>query len=97
MRPAAGGIWALCRCYQCRDALEGKGPQRRPKRWLDRRLEEVAKTIGGDYCRLQMPLKPALAVRETVAGRRLCAMEGGGGGYLPSFQCIPECSLSCMP
>ena len=31
-----------------RDALEGKGPQRR----LDRRLEEVAKAVGCGYCRL---------------------------------------------
>ena len=31
----------------------------------DRRLEEVAKAVGGGYCRLQMPLKLALAVRGT--------------------------------
>ena len=54
-----------------RDALEGKGPRRRPQQRLDRRLEEVAKAVGGGYCRLQMPLKPALCVRETVAGHRL--------------------------
>ena len=30
-----------------RDALEGKGPQRRPQDQLDRRLEEVAKAVGG--------------------------------------------------
>ena len=60
-----------------RDALEGKGPQRRPQRRLDRRFEEVAKAVGGGYCRLQMPLKPALAVRGTVAGHRLGALEGG--------------------
>ena len=59
-----------------RDALEGEGPQRQPKKLLDRRLEEVAKAVGGGYCRLQMPLKLALAVRETVAGRRLSALEG---------------------
>ena len=29
---------------------------------LDRRLEEVAKAVGGGYCRLQMLLKPAVAV-----------------------------------
>ena len=34
--------------------------------------------VGGGYCGLQMPL-PALAARETVAGRRLGALEGGGG------------------
>ena len=75
----------------CRDASEGKGPQRRPQKRLDRRLEEVAKAVGGGHCRLRMPLKLALGVRETVAGRRLGALEGGevpwrrpgGGGYLP--------------
>ena len=70
-----------------RDAFEGKGPQRRPQRRLGRRLEEVAEAVGGGYCRLQMPLGPALAVRGTVAGHRLGALEGGG--YLPPFQCIP--------
>ena len=38
--------------------------------------------MGGGYCRLQMPLKLALAVRGTVAGRRLGALERGVGGYL---------------
>ena len=47
------------------DAVEGKGPQRRSQKRLDRRLEEVAKAVGGCYCRLEMPMKPALAVRET--------------------------------
>ena len=32
------------------DAFEGKGPQRRPRRRLDRRLEEVTKAVGGGYC-----------------------------------------------
>ena len=53
--------------------IRGKGPQRQPHRRLDRRLEEVAKAAGGGYCRLQMRLKPALAVRRAVAGRRLGA------------------------
>ena len=43
--------------------------------WLDRRLEGVAKAVGGGLCRLQMPLKLALAVRGTRAGR-----PGRGGG-----------------
>ena len=59
-----------------RDALERKGPQKR----LGRRLEEVAKAVGGGYCRLQMPFKLALAVRETVPGRWQGALEGGRGG-----------------
>ena len=63
-----------------RDAAE---PQRRPRKRLDRRLEEVAKAVGGGYCRLQMPLRLAFAVRETVAGHGLGALEGGGGGTLP--------------
>ena len=50
-----------------RDALKGKGPQRWPQRRLGRRLEEVAKAVGGGFCRLQMPLRLALAVRGTVA------------------------------
>ena len=72
-----------------RVALEGKGPQRWPGKRLDRRLEEVAKPVAGGYCRLQMPLKLALRVRETVAGHRLGALEAGGWGCLPPFQCIP--------
>ena len=59
-------------------ALEGKGPQRQPQRRLERRLEDFAKAVAGGYCRLQMPLKLTLAVRRTVAGRRLGALEGGG-------------------
>ena len=68
------------RTVETRDTLEGKGPQRR----LGRRLEGVAKAVGGGYCRLQMPLRLALGVRRTVAGHGLGALEGGGG-----FQCIP--------
>ena len=68
-----------------RDALEGKGPQRRPQKRLDRRLEEVAEAVGGGYCRLQMLLTLALGVRKRVAGRRLGALGGGA----PPFQCIP--------
>ena len=40
----------------------------------------MAKAVGGGYCRIQMPLKLALAVRETVAGHELGALEGWGGG-----------------
>ena len=61
-----------------REAVQGKGPQRRPQRRLDRPLEEVAEAVGGGYCRLHMPLKLALGVRETVAGHRLGALGGGG-------------------
>ena len=40
----------------------------------------VGQTVGGSYCRIQLPLKLALAIRQTVAGRRQGALEGGGGG-----------------
>ena len=66
-----------------RDALEGRGPQRWPYKRVDRRLEEVAKAVGGGYCRLQMPLKLALGVRDSgwaEAGRP----GGGAGTSLPS-------------
>ena len=72
------------------DALEGKGPQRRPKQRLGRRLEEVAKAVGGGHCRLQMPPSLALGVRETWLGIGWApsrgvsppsnASRGGGGG-----------------
>ena len=44
-------------------------------------MEEVAKAVGGGYCRLRMPLKLAFVLSETVAGHRL------GAGYFPPFQC----------
>ena len=47
-------------------------------------LEEVAKAVEGGYCRLQMPLRLALAVRGTVAEYRLSALQG----VPPPFQCI---------
>ena len=49
----------------------------------------LPKRLKGGYCRLQMPLKLALAVRETVTGHRLGALEGrggGGGGAKPKHQ-----------
>ena len=61
-----------------RDALEGKGHQRWPQRWLVRRSEEVAEAVRGSYYRLRMPLSLALAVRETAAGHRLGELEGAG-------------------
>ena len=65
------------------DALDWKGPQRWPQGPLDRRLEEAAEAVGGGYWRLQMPLRLALGVRETAAGHRLGALEGGGWGPPP--------------
>ena len=47
----------------------------------------VAKAVGGGYCRLQMPLRLAVAVRGTVAGHGLGALERGR--QPPPFQCIP--------
>ena len=48
----------------------------------------VRQAVGGGcqngYGRLQMPLRLALGVRGTVAGHRLGALEGGGGGGVTS-------------
>ena len=64
--------------------MHQKGPQRWLQKRLGRRLEEVAKAVGGGYCRLQMPWKLAFGVRETEAGHRLGALEGGGGWRPPT-------------
>ena len=76
-----------------RDASEGKGPQRWPQRRLDRRLEGVAKAVGGGYCRLSMPLRLALGVWDIVAGHRLDALDEGRGGSPPSA--MPPPPLQC--
>ena len=73
-------------CPTSRDALEWKGPRRRPQKRLGRRLEEVAKAVGGGYCRLQMPLRLDFAVGETVGGHRLGALEAEPPR--PPCQCI---------
>ena len=57
--------------------------QRRPQQRLDRRLEEVAKAVGGGLLSVTMPCNPALGVRGTVAVHRLGALKGGGGGAYP--------------
>ena len=72
-----------------RDALEGKGPQRGSQTQLDRRFEDVAKAVGGGYCRLPMPMKLALAARETVTGHGLGGLEGGAGTSPPSNASLP--------
>ena len=36
----------------------------RPRKPVDRRLVDIAKAVRDGYCRLQMPLKLALAARE---------------------------------
>ena len=53
-----------------RDALEAKGPQEQRQKRSDRRLQVVAKAVGGVYCRLRMPLKQGLVATGTVAGHR---------------------------
>ena len=85
-----GHFWYPNFWVPTRVALEGKGPQKQ----LGRRLEAVAKAVGGGYCHLQMPLKLALAVRETVAGRRLGALEGGRDLPPPSHASLGPTPLS---
>ena len=66
------------------------GHQTAPRRGIISRegaSEPVGQAAGGGcqsgYFWLQMPLKLALAVRGTVAGRRLGTLEGGGGSPAP--------------
>ena len=56
----------------------------------------MAKAVGGGYCRLQMPLSLALAVRETVAGHRLGAVNGGGGYPAPPLSNASLGSRGCV-
>ena len=72
-----------------RNAFEGKAPQSRPQNRVDRRSDAAAKVVGREYCRLQMPRKLALAVRETVSGHRL----GNRGRYLPPLPMHPLHSI----
>ena len=92
---------ASCQPPSGRDALDGNGPKRRPQKRLDRRLEEVAKAVGGGYCRLQMPLSMALAVRGTVAGHRLGALATRGRLRPASWRgtgwVVPSCQENSAP
>ena len=54
---------------------------------VDGRLGAVAKAVGGGHWWLQMPLRVAFAIRGTVAGHRLGALDRGGG--VPPSQGIP--------
>ena len=58
---------------------KGRDLKARPQKRLGRRLEEVAKAVGGGYCRLPTPLQLAPGVRGRVAGHRLSGLEGGRG------------------
>ena len=60
---------------QGREAVEGKGPQRLSKRRLGRRLEGVAKAVGGSYGRLYIPLG------QGDSGWAQAGRPGGGGGW----------------
>ena len=67
---------------------KGKGPQMRFQKRSDRRLEEVAKAVGGRYCRLQMPLSLAVAIGGGGEWLHIGWAPGREGGVTPSFQCI---------
>ena len=104
---------AMCSSGDCvmRKGIEGQGgrPVGKPQGCIRREgaseatPEAVRLAVGGDcrpgggYCRLQMPLKLVLAVKGTVAGHRLGALQGGGGGapLLPRHPWNPSPSPSC--
>ena len=73
-RPASGHIHAPPLRKGCirRESTSGAALE------AVRRAVGGAEAVGGGYCRLQMPLRPALGVRGTVAGHRLGPLEGGG-------------------
>ena len=74
-------------------ALEGEGPERRPQKRLDGRLEEVAKAVGRGYCRLQMPWKPS---ERQWLGIGWAPWRGGGGvPSPPSNTPLPPAPLYC--
>ena len=90
--------WRWCYCpglRSCKTPVDVGKRSCPGMHWKGRGLRG-GKTGGcqSSYCRLQMPWKPALGVRGTVAGHRLGALEVGGGGAFPPFQCNPCSGLS---
>ena len=75
---------------QPQGCIRREGAPKAAPEQLDRRLEEVARAVGGGYCRLQMPLKLAQGVRGTVVGHGLRAPEGWGGTSPPSNASLPS-------
>ena len=71
---ARGLLFLPCR----QGCIRREGAEGWPQKQLDRRLEEVAKAVGGGYCRLQMPLKTALGARKTVLGVGWAPWRGAG-------------------
>ena len=60
-----------------RDALEGKAPQRRPQQRLGRRLEEIAKAVGGRLLSVTNAIE-ASAWRQWLGIGRAPWRRGGG-------------------
>ena len=87
-----GGRWYIWSSVDppSRDALEGKSPQWQPQRRLGRRLEEVAKAVGGGYCRLQMPLRLGLGVRWAKNSLRVWGAGHSVAGKLHFATDVPE-------
>ena len=69
-------------CRTTRDALEGKGPQRRPQKRLDRRLEEVAKAIGGRVLSVTNAIEAGTCHRRHSGWDWLGALEGASNGQV---------------
>ena len=58
---------------------EGKGPQRRPQKRLGRRLEEVAKAVGGRLLSVTNAIEAGtLPLGSALAGRPRGGKEGAG-------------------
>ena len=89
-------------------ALEGKGPQSRPKKRSDRRLEEGAEAVGGGDCRLQINAMKAGTRRQGGSGwalkggvpppmrpQRRPQRNAGFPGAPPRPQPHPQCPIGC--
>ena len=83
-RTKVNAIWILnvSTTTSHRKRMYRKGARMGFQKRLGTRLEAVTKAVGGGYCRLQMLLGLAVAVRERAAG-----LKAGGGS--PPVQCIP--------
>ena len=72
-----------------RDALEGEGPQRRPRRPLDGGSEDVAEAVGGRLLSVTNTIEVG-TWRQGDGAWAWAGRPGGGGGYLPPLP-MPPC------
>ena len=99
---AAGGTWShaqrvsigMCECGGGdTDAFEGQGPQRRPQKHLDGRLEEVVKAVGGRLLSVTNAIEAktkSKKIQKKIPGKFLTVRPRGGGGDTTRREGAPE-------